>query len=59
MKYFRVKYKDGSFDIIGAKNMLEVITKKDLASDEHANTHIVQLSGEQKAIAMANAQEGL
>ncbi len=54
MKYFRLKFVNGSFKIVSGKNSLEVIKKYDLATKQHINTRIIQLEGEQKSIALAN-----
>ena len=54
MKYFRIKYTDGSLKIVKAKNALEVIHKYDLSTKKHINTRVTELEGEQKAIAKAN-----
>ena len=54
MKACKIKYADGNFKIVIAKTSLEVIKKYDLATRENIDTHIVQLEGEQKAIAFAN-----
>lgn len=54
MKIFKIKYQDGKYKIVQAKNSLEVIKKFDLATREHINTRIIELSGEQKAIAINN-----
>lgn len=39
-----------------AKNSLEVIKKYDLATREHINTRVIELFGEQEAIAFANLE---
>lgn len=52
MKYFRITYKDGKFLIVKAKTYLEVIKKFDLTSRSNVDTHIRELSGEQRAIAI-------
>jgi hypothetical protein len=54
MKYFKLKYKDGKQEVKKAKNSLELIKKYDLATAEHIETRIVELEGEQLAIAVAN-----
>jgi len=51
MKYFKIKYPDESFKIVKAKTSLEVIKQLDLATKENINTRIIELSGEQEAIA--------
>ena len=54
MNAYKIKYEDGHFEIVIAKNSLEVIKKYDLATKEHINPRLIQLEGEQKAIAMDN-----
>jgi len=54
MKYYKIKYMDGKFKIVKAKNSLEVIKKYDLCTDKHINTRIIELQGEQEAIAISN-----
>lgn len=54
MNVYKIKYQDGTYEIVIAKNALEVIRKYDLATKEHINTRIIQLEGEQKAIALSN-----
>lgn len=49
MKYFKLKFKDGSHRIVKGENMLAIIKEHDLATREHIDTHIIELSGEQKA----------
>lgn len=56
MKYFKIKYETGKFIIVKAKNSLEVIKKYDLATKEHINTRVIELEGEQEAIAISNAE---
>lgn len=55
MKYFKLKYEDGRSEIVSGKNSLEIIKKYNLATREHINTRIIQLEGEQEAIAIDNA----
>jgi hypothetical protein len=57
MKYYKIKYFNGEYKIVKANNNLEVIKKYDLCSRENINTHIVELSGEQEAIAISNEME--
>ncbi len=59
MNYYKIKYIDDTFIIVKAKNSLEVIKKYDLASANHINTRIIQLEGEQKAIAQANESDNI
>ena len=54
MKYFKLKYQDGSFDIVNGMNSLEVIKQYDLCSKKHINTRVIELEGEQLAIAISN-----
>lgn len=54
MKYFRLKYQDGTTKTVSGENSLEIIKKYDLATRENVNTRIIELSGEQAAIAAAN-----
>ncbi len=55
MKYYKIKYINGKSDIVKAGNSLEVIKKYDLATREHINTRVIELSGEQEAIAKSNS----
>ena len=57
MKHFKVKYINGKVEWHSAKTSLELIKRLDLATAEHINTIIVELEGEQQAIAIANEQE--
>ena len=54
MKHFRLRFEDGSFKIVKGKNSLEVIKRYDLASKKHIHTTIIELTGEQEAIAQSN-----
>lgn len=54
MNYYKLKYENGDFQIVKAKNDLEVIKKYDLANQKHVNTRIIKLEGEQLAIAISN-----
>ena len=54
MNYYKIKYADGTFTIAKAKNALELIKRHDLATKEHINTRIIQLEGEQLAVAISN-----
>ena len=58
MKYFRLKYADGRMEIKTAINALALIRQYDLCTREHVGTRIVELAGEQEAIARSNDQEG-
>lgn len=52
MNAYKIKYENGEVEVVIAKNSLEVIKKYDLATKEHINTRIIELEGEQKAIAL-------
>lgn len=52
--YYKIKFIDGTFKIVKAKTILEVIKKYDLATKQHIETRIIQLEGEQLAIAKSN-----
>ena len=54
MNYYKLKFEDNTIKIVKAKNILALIKEHDLATREHINTVIQQLSGEQLAIAKAN-----
>ena len=54
MKAYKLKFNDGSYEVVFAKDAIEVIRKYDLASKKHINTRIIELQGEQKAIAFSN-----
>ena len=56
MNVYKIKYRDESYKIVLANSSLEVIKKYDLATREHINTRIIQLEGEQKAIALSNLE---
>lgn len=56
MKYYKIKYANEDFKIVKAKNSLEVIKKYDLATKQHINTRIIELEGEQLAIAQSNEE---
>lgn len=51
MKYFKLKYQDGTQEYAQANSSLELIRLRDLATRVHVNTRIVELSGEQAWIA--------
>lgn len=57
MLYFKLKYDNGDFDIVKGKSALEVVKRYDLTSKKHVNTRIVQLAGEQEAIARADDED--
>jgi len=54
MKYFKIKYSNGQFKIVNGMDSLEIIKRYDLATKEHLNTRVIELSGEQEAIAIDN-----
>lgn len=54
MKYFKLKFKDGTQQVVTGLNALQVIKQYDLATREHVNTRIIELEGEQLAIAVNN-----
>lgn len=56
MKAFKLKYEDGRVEVVLAESSLEVIKKYDLASKEHINTRVIELTGEQLAIALSNEE---
>lgn len=56
MKYFKLKYQNGGFEIVKGMDMLDVIKRYDLGSAKHINTRIIELSGEQEAIAINNEE---
>ena len=54
MKYYKLKYADGRIEVVKAANALALIRERDLATKEHVQTRIYELSGEQLGIAQAN-----
>ena len=54
INYYKLKFNDDSFKIVKAKSTIELIKKYDLATKKHINTRIIQLEGEQLAIAINN-----
>ena len=54
MKYFKLKFKDGTEKIVKAETIKELIRQYDLTTKEHINTRIIELQGEQLAIAISN-----
>lgn len=57
MKYFKLKFENGDIKIVKGKNHLEIIKKYDLASKEHIHTRVIELEGEQLALAQSNEDE--
>lgn len=51
MNFYKIKYENGTFEIVQGKTTLEIVKKYDLATKEHINTRIIKLEGEQLAIA--------
>ena len=56
MKYYKLKYKNGSYDIVKGKSSLDIVKRYNLATREHMQTRIIELSGEQEAIAISNEE---
>jgi len=56
MNFYKIKYLNGDFEIVQAKTSLEVVKKFDLATAKHIGTRIIQLEGEQLAIAKSNSK---
>ena len=54
MNYYKIKYASGESIIVKSKNSLEVVKKYDLSTRENINTRLIQLEGEQLAIAISN-----
>ena len=54
MNYYKIVYIDNSFKIDKGNNAMEMVRKYDLATRENINTRLIQLEGEQLAIAIAN-----
>ena len=52
MKYYKLKYKNGNIKYCKGKNSLEIIKKYDLCTRDNIETRIIELEGEQKAIAI-------
>lgn len=49
MKYYKLKYEDGTSEVVSAKSDLELIRKYDLATAKHINTKIIQYENDQLA----------
>lgn len=56
MNYYKLKYEDGTTEVVSAKSDLDCIKQYDLATAKHVNTRIMKLEGEQLAIAISNEQ---
>lgn len=52
MKYFQLKYADGTTEYAKAKDSLALIRERDLCTRKHIDTRIVELSGEMRALAI-------
>lgn len=57
MKYFKLKYPDNTYEIAKGKSSLDIIKRYDLATKEHINTRIIELQGEQLALAISNDKD--
>lgn len=57
MKAFKIKYANGDYKIVFARNSLEVIKQYDLCTREHIQTRVTELNGEQGAIALSERME--
>ena len=54
MKYFRLEYKNGTIEIAKAENALALIKERDLCTKDHISTRIIELQGEQLAVAISS-----
>ena len=54
MNYYKIKYIDDTFKIVKGANALEVVQEYNLASIDNIDTRLIQLEGEQLAIAISN-----
>jgi len=52
MKYFKLKYSNGKIEYCKGENSLEIIRRYDLCTRENSNIRVIELNGEQKAIAI-------
>jgi len=52
MEYFKLKYPDGEIKYCKGENSLEIIRRFDLCTRENAEIVLVELNGEQKALAI-------
>lgn len=52
MKAFKLQYANGKEEILLAESARALIKKYDLCAREHVSTRIIQLSGEEEAIAL-------
>jgi hypothetical protein len=56
-KYFKIKFPDGTFEIVKGLDMEDVILQYGLYTEEHTDTRVVELTGEQRAIAASEDDE--
>jgi len=54
VKYFKLKFSNGTSKIVKGASIIKVIKKHNLATREHINTRVIQLTGEQLLIAKSN-----
>jgi len=54
MKYFRLRFKDETIKIVSGASAYEIIKRYDLTNRANIGTRIIELSGEQEAIAISN-----
>ena len=54
MKQYKIKYQSGASLIVEADSALDVIKQFSLATREHIKTRVIELEGEQEAIAISN-----
>lgn len=54
MNYYKIKYINDTFKIVKGNSSLSVVQKYDLASKDNIDTRLIQLEGEQLAIAISN-----
>ena len=57
MKAFKLNYPHRRFEIVYGNDSLEIIKRYDLASRHNYDTRVIELTGEQRAIAMADYWE--
>ena len=55
-KHFKIVYSNGEIKHAQARNSLELIRAYDLSTKENINTRIIELEGEQLAIAISNLE---
>ena len=54
MPYFKIKYYDGHIEVAKAKSLLSLIQRRKLYTEEHDNTHVFEITGEQEALSISN-----